>query len=189
MAFPLQGSVTGAAAGTASASKPTAVVPPLASVPPPPPPTANSHPVAVVHPMPPLVSPQENVIDLPHDALAISFRCLREQVPQVQESINVRRDEIERRLGIIEQLWGSLTPPVQQKIYRLSQAVQRKSYNEAIEIYTSLVANHANECTSWAVTLRHIVLTIPPPQPAGFSSETENSGSNNTAILSRVQHI
>lgn len=166
VAYPLQGSVT----ATATSTKPMAVVLPnqasagLPLLPPPPPPAATTimHPVAVVHPMPHATNPQEN-ITLPTDAVTTSFRCLREQVPLVQESLNVRREEIERRLGIIEQLWqsGNLSPAVQQKIYRLSQAVIRKSHNEAMELYTSLVANHANECSSWAVTLRHIVLTIP----------------------------
>ncbi|KAM7346441.1 steroid receptor RNA activator 1 [Cochliomyia hominivorax] len=180
VAYPLQGTIT----QSTNTTKPTAVVLPnqaSAGLPPPPPPTANSasimQPVAVVHPMPHTTNEQEN-ITLPTDAVIISFRCLREQVPLVQESINVRREEIERRLGIIEQLWqsGNLSAAVQQKIYRLSQAVQRRSYNEAMEIYTSLVANHANECTSWAVTLRHIVLTI--ANTTNTAANASHSGSS-----------
>lgn len=204
VAYPLQGSVASAAA---TSTKPMAVVlPNQASVglPPPPPPTTATimQPVAVVHPMPHATNQQEN-ITLPTDAVITSFRCLREQVPLVHESINVRREEIERRLGIIEQLWqtGNLSPAVQQKIYRLSQAVTHRSYNEAMELYTSLVANHANECTSWAVTLRHIVLTIPQQvisttttstttaaqsSPSAIATHTDNAtssfvGSNNVA--------
>lgn len=199
VAYPLQGCVT----ATATSTKPTAVVlPNQASVglsPPPPPPTATiTQPVAVVHPMPHATNQQED-ITLPSDAVTTSFRCLREQVPLVQESINVRREEIERRLGIIEQFWqsGNLSLAVQQKIYHLSQAVTRRSYNEAMELYTSLVANHANECTSWAVTLRHIVLTIPPAATTIYdiSNATTNvattsiTGSNNAAASSGSSNL
>lgn len=185
VAYPLQGTVT----PSTGATKPTAVVLPnqaSAGLPPPPPPTATTssimQPVAVVHPMPHASSEQENITTLPTDAVITSFRCLRQQVPLVQESINVRREEIERRLGIIEQLWqsGNLSAGVQQKIYRLSQAVARGSYNEAMEIYTSLVANHANECTSWAVTLRHIVLTLTNTNTGNHAT---SSGSNVSSEL------
>ncbi|XP_005189205.2 steroid receptor RNA activator 1 [Musca domestica] len=186
VAYPLQGSVT----STTATTKPTAVVLPnqlAGGMPLPPPPMAVNaattasimQPVAVVHPMPPMIqqqqhsSSQQETIVLPTDALAVSFRNLRERVPLVQESVNVRREEIERRLGIIEQLWqtGNLSEAVKQKIYKLSLAVERGAHNEAMEIYTSLVANHANECTSWAITLRHIVLTIAPtPTPMAATS-------------------
>ncbi|XP_065362819.1 steroid receptor RNA activator 1 [Calliphora vicina] len=184
VAYPLQGTVT----PTTTSTKPMAVVLPnqaSAGLPPPPPPTTATimQPVAVVHPMPHTTSEQEN-ITLPTDAVSTSFRSLRERVPLVQESINVRREEIERRLGVIEQLWqtGNLSPAVQQKIYRLSQAVSRRSYNEAMEIYTSLVANHANECTTWAVTLRHIVLTIPVNDTATASTELLSNAATTTSI-------
>ncbi|KAI8118920.1 hypothetical protein FF38_07552 [Lucilia cuprina] len=190
VAYPLQGTVT----PTASSTKPTAVVLPnqaSAGLPPPPPPTTASimQPVAVVHPMPHNASEQEN-ITLPTDAVSSSFRCLRERVPLVQESINVRREEIERRLGVIEQLWqtGNLSAAVQQKIYRLSQAVSRRSHNEAMEIYTSLVANHANECTSWALTLRHIVLTIPNNNSATTSGHEFMINTANSTPLPAVNH-
>ena len=183
VAYPLQGTVT----PTTTSTKPTAVVLPnqaSAGLPPPPPPSATAtimQPVAVVHPMPHTTSEHVN-ITLPTDAAATCFRSLRERVPHVHESINVRREEIERRLAIIEQLWqsGNLSAAVQQKIYRLSQAVHRRCYNEAMEIYTSLVANHASECTSWAVTLRHIVLTIATPTPDVSSTATTNA--NATSI-------
>ncbi|XP_061386554.1 steroid receptor RNA activator 1 [Musca vetustissima] len=182
VAYPLQGSVT----STTATTKPTAVVLPNqvagGGMPLPPPPMAVNaatattimQPVAVVHPMPPMPlqqqhsAGQQETVVLPADALVVSFRHLRDRVPLVQESVNVRREEIERRLGIIEQLWqsGNLSEGVKQKIYKLSLAVQRNAHNEAMEIYTNLVANHANECTSWAITLRHIVLTIAPTQAA-----------------------
>lgn len=191
VAYPLQGTVT----HSTTLTKPTAVVLPnqaSAGIPPPPPPSTSSitQPVAVVHPMPHTTSEQEN-ITLPSDAVTTSFRCLRGQVPLVQESINVRREEIERRLGIIEQLWqsGNLSPAVQQKIYRLSLAVTRRSYNEAMEIYTSLVANHANECTSWAVTLRHIVLTITTNAAATGSSEVMMNSNASTSINAPLTSI
>lgn len=179
VAYPLQGGVT----STTATTKPTAVVLPNQVAggisPLPPPPLAGNaassatimQPVAVVHPMPPMAQQQQlssgsqqETIVLPPDALVVSFRILRDRVPLVQESVNVRREEIERRLGIIEQLWqtGNLSEAVKQKIYKLSLAVERSVHNEAMEIYTSLVANHSNECTSWAITLRHIVLTISP---------------------------
>ncbi|XP_013097900.1 steroid receptor RNA activator 1 [Stomoxys calcitrans] len=181
VAYPLQGSVT----STTPTTKPTAVVLPNQLVGGsgqglPPPPMATMQPVAVVHPMPPMSQnsgSQQESIQLPLDALMVSFRNLRDKVPLVQESVNVRREEIERRLGIIEQLWqsGNLSEAVKQKIYNLSLAVQRNAHNEATEIYTSLVANHANECTSWAVTLRHIVLTIAPTQtPMTATANTAN---------------
>lgn len=184
VAYPLQGTVT----PTTTSTKPTAVVLPnqaSAGLPPPPPPSSATatimQPVAVVHPMPHTTSEQIN-ITLPIDAADTCFRSLREQVPHVHESINVRREEIERRLAIIEQLWqsGNLSTAVQQKIYRLSQAVHRRCYNEAMEIYTSLVANHASECTSWAVTLRHIVLTIATPTPD--LSSTVSNNANATSV-------
>lgn len=183
VAYPLQGSVTSTPTtkptavvlpnqlATTPTTKPTAVVLPnqvaTAGPLPPPPPTAT-----ILPPIPTQSGQQQDNINLPADALAVSFRSLRERVPLVQESVNVRREEIERRLGIIEQLWqsGNLSEAVKQKIYNLSLAVQRSAHSEAMEIYTSLVANHANECTSWAVTLRHIVLTITSSQTPSAAS-------------------
>ncbi|XP_075156754.1 steroid receptor RNA activator 1 [Haematobia irritans] len=184
VAYPLQGSVT----STTPTTKPTAVVlPNQLTIPPPP--MASVQPVAVVHPMPPMSSQnsgnQNESIQLPTDALTISFRNLRDKVPLVQESVNVRREEIERRLGIIEQLWqsGNLSEAVKEKIYKLSLAIQRNSHSEATEIYTSLVANHANECTSWAVTLRHIVLTIAPTQTPPTVATFTAVGSSDISLM------
>ncbi|KAI9581883.1 steroid receptor RNA activator 1 [Glossina fuscipes] len=169
-AFPLQG----IGSGELSGGKPTAIVTPQANCgfpPPPPPPMSSvsaSHPIAVVHPMPHAnltslnTAGEQETLNLPGNATTAIFRTLRDQIGSVQESISVRREDIERRLSIIERLWqtGNLCVEVKQKIYDLSRAVARKQYTEAMEIYTTLVANHANECASWAITLRHIILTV-----------------------------
>lgn len=152
IAFPLQG-MGGTAGATSATPKPTAIVQPNQTVLTPPLMTlplsstqisSSIQLIAVVHPMPNMNLPPAttrvtpptggNLTDgnqrtlgttvaLPHDAQEQTLQILREQTVQVHESLNVRREEIERRLGLIEQLWqsGNLSTTVQLKIYQLAK--------------------------------------------------------------------
>ncbi|XP_055909132.1 steroid receptor RNA activator 1 isoform X2 [Eupeodes corollae] len=205
IAFPLQGGPT--------TSKPTAIVQPNQTSAPLPlamPPlvgASNSqHPVAVVHPMPnvnapppsqpPTAAAQTSPLQpptapfqepVPDDAQQFALGILRLQLIKVQESPNVRLDEIQRRVGVMEQLWqsGNLTMPVQAKIYKIAKAVETNSMAEAMETYTSLVLSHSNECSTWAVALRHIILTLQPnnarPLPTVDEYQITASASNSSS--------
>lgn len=148
--------------GAANSQHPVAVVHPMPNVnapPPTQPPTAST--TTPPHHLPPASPPEE---PLPDDAQQFSLGILRLQLIKVQESPNVRLDEIQRRVGVMEQLWQSdnLTIPVQGKIYKIAKAVETNSLAEAMETYTALVLSHSNECSTWAVALRHIILTLQP---------------------------
>lgn len=209
IAFPLQGGPT--------TSKPTAIVqpnqtsaPPMMSMTMPPLPggSTSQHPVAVVHPMPnvnapppsqpptatsnqtsPLQPPTPpfNEPPLPDDAQQFALGILRLQLIKVQETPNVRLEEIQRRIGVMEQLWqsGNLSLPSQAKIYKIAKAVETNSLAEAMETYTSLVLSHSNECSTWAVALRHIILTLQPnnarPQPTVDDQQNPNSSASNSS--------
>lgn len=215
IAFPLQGGPT--------TSKPTAIVQPnQASAPPLPltmPPLAGGvsttqHPVAVVHPMPNVNAPSSSQLPpmsataqtspmqlptppfqetIPDDAQQFALGILRLQLVKVQESTNVRLDEIQRRVCVMEQLWqsGNLSLPIQAKIYKIAKAVETNSLAEAMETYTSLVLSHSNECSTWAVALRHIILTLQPnnarPLPTVDDLQQQQTTNNTTSTSSSPQ--
>lgn len=187
IAFPLQGGPTISKPTAIVQPNQTSVpVLPMAMPPLPGGISTSQHPVAVVHPMPivyappatqpplmPAVVAQTSPLQpstppfqepLPDDAQQFALGILRLQLSKVQESPNVRLDEIERRIGVMEQLWqsGNLLLPIQAKIFKIAKAVETNSLAEAMETYTSLVLSHSNECSTWAVALRHIILTLQP---------------------------
>ncbi|XP_037937517.1 steroid receptor RNA activator 1-like [Teleopsis dalmanni] len=155
VAFPLQGAT----------AKPTAIVPPnQSSLPPimslPPTVAGTTQPIAVVHPMP-------NVGTIPlrnytYTDVIYVLRILREQILAIVETAEVSREEILRRINPIEQLWQSMSAPVQERLYRISEAIRDNNYNESMKAYMTLVTHNANECANWSMALKHIILTLQP---------------------------
>lgn len=195
VAYPLQGTVAGNAAGTVI--KPTAIVPPnqlLASLSPPLPPSLVSNRamspapinIAVVHPMPqnaPIIH-DENSLDLPENALLETLQILRCQIPCIPDSSNLRQEDIRSRIMLIERQWqsGALSVNLKQRIYQLGQAIKNRNYTIAMQIYTYLVINDSNHCPAWATALRHIILTIEERgerNTSAIGSQARNSNNNN----------
>ncbi|XP_055844935.1 steroid receptor RNA activator 1 [Episyrphus balteatus] len=214
IAFPLQGGPT-TSKPTAIVQPNQANAPPLLPMTMPPlGVTPNQHPVAVVHPMPninapPLSQPptaaqtsaqtsplqpptqqQTFVEPLPDDAQQFALGILRLQLIKVQETPNVRLDEIQRRIGVMEELWqsGNLSQPIQAKIYKIAKAVETNSLAEAMETYTSLVLSHSNECSTWAVALRHIILTLQPNNARPLPSSVDEHQHNQTTTTSSASN-
>lgn len=207
VAYPLQGTVAGNAAG--GVSKPTAIVPPntlasnLSPLPPQlgPPNKMGSTPpanIAVVHPMPQMVSNDTNTdgaaaLQLPENAWPLTLDVLKCQIRCIPTTANISQEDITTRIMSIERQWqsGELSVDLKQRIYQLGEAIRNRNYSVAMQIYTNLVVNNSSQCSSWATALRHIILTLDERSSSSSSSYTNNANNNsninnNSSIITTV---
>ncbi|CAD7089706.1 unnamed protein product [Hermetia illucens] len=213
VAFPLQGN-------SSATSKPTAIVHPSH-------PPMCTPPVAIVPPMARSTAPAQpgadsisnesrlgsaagddtNLTDAERQLCLDTFNSF---VPRVQPGINLRPDEVQWRINLMNQMWlnGTLGPSVQRKIQSIAKALADNNFDEAIEKHRVLIVEHSNLCMAWGAALRQIILTIQPKSdndvpeasqgeqhstasgdghhPSGSSQPENNAGEHSP---SRVQHL